>query len=315
MKKRNDATYVADNQSFKRILPYIMKRRSDSLVYHQFSVDLTRGVQFIKEMNRDNPGTHQYRVFELFIAAMMRTIAMRPQLNRFVANYETWQRNELSLNFVVKEDYTDDAPEHTAVIYFEPEMTFVEMAEIINKTIEKARLGGVDNDSDQAIDFFLHFPKWFIRFAVGVLGFLDWHGRAPKILKEMDGLHATAFVANLGSINLAGSPHHHLYEWGTVSVFVTMGMLRRKRIINENGQRSFIDTMDIGVTLDERISDGFYFIRTMQMLQDYLNHPEKLMERPVLPPPLATEKEVKTRKRNLRKQQKLIKKQKKRGDV
>jgi hypothetical protein len=222
-------------------------------------------------------------------------------------NYETWQRNELSLNFVVKEDYTDDAPEHSAILYFEPEMIFTEMATIINKTIEDSRSGGEDNDTDAAIEFFLHFPKWLLRFIVSIIRILDRKGIAPKALRDADGLHCSAFVANLGSINLMSSPHHHLYEWGTTSLFITMGMLRRRRITNEKGERSFIDTMDIGVTLDERIADGFYFIKSIQVLQDYLNEPEKLMERPKLPPPTPTLKEVKRKKKALKKAQKLKK--------
>ena len=301
MKRRNDATYVADILPFKRIMPYVMPKRNDSLVYHQFSIDLTKGVSFIKDMNSTDPGDHQYRVFELFLAALLRTIAMRPQLNRFLMNYDYWQRNELSLNFVVKEDYTDEAPEHISIIYFEPEMTLPEMASIINRTIDNSRKGGEDNDTDSAVEFFLHFPKWFLRFAVSIIKLLDWKGIAPKALRDADGLHASAFVANLGSINLKGSPHHHLYEWGTTSLFVTMGMLRRKRVVDEDGQRSFIDTMEIGVTVDERIADGFYFIKSMHLLQDYLDNPEKLMERPRLPSPIPTLREVKRHKKAAKK--------------
>lgn len=293
MKRRNDATYVANLIPFKRMLPYVMPKRVDALVYHQFSLDLTNGVSFIKELNRTDPGDHQYRVFELFLAAFLRTIVMRPHLNRFLMNYECWQRNELSLNFVVKEDYTDDAPEHISTLYFEPDMTFPEMASIINKTIEESRNGGADNDTDSAIELFLHFPKWLLRFIIGIIRLLDWYGIAPKALRDADGLHASAFVANLGSINLKGSPHHHLYEWGTTSLFITMGMLRRKRVMDEMGRQSFIDSMEIGVTVDERISEGFYFIKSMHLLQDYLNNPEKLMERPTIPSPTPTLKEVK----------------------
>ncbi len=313
MKRRNDATYVADLIPYKRIFPYIMPKRTDSLVFHKFSIDLTEGVKFIKHMNRNNPGDHQYRVFELFLAALLRTIAMRPQLNRFLMNYDTWQRKELSLNFVVKENYTDDAPEHSAILYFTPDMIFTEIANIINHTIEDSRAGGPENDTDAAIEFFLRFPKWVLKFIVSIIGFLDRKGIAPKALRDADGLHCSAFVANLGSINLLSSPHHHLYEWGTTSIFITMGMLRRKRIINEEGERSFIDSMDIGVTLDERIADGFYFIRSIQILQDYLNNPEKLMERPDLPPPNPTHKEVKRKKKALKKARKLKKREEKRA--
>ncbi len=291
MRRRPDATLVSNLIPYKRMLPYIMPRRVDSLVYHQFDVDLTKGVQFIKQLNRTQPGDHKYRVFELFLAALLRTIAFRPHLNRFIMNYDCWQRNELSLNFVVKEDYTDEAPEHSSIVYFEPDMTFDEIASVINQTIENGRNGGEGNDTDAAIRFFLHFPKIMLRSLIAIIRFLDVHGLAPKALRDADGLHASAFVANLGSISLLGSPHHHLYEWGTTSLFVTMGALKRRRKIDEEGKISFVDTMEIGVTVDERISDGFYLIRSIQILQEMLNHPEELMNRPNFPSPLMLNQE------------------------
>ncbi len=163
----------------------------DSFVFHQLTIDLTRGVQFIKELNRDQPGDHQYRVFELFLAALLRTIVMRPQLNRFWSNYDCWQRNDLSLNFVVKEDNTDEALEHSAVLNFEPTMIFPEIAAIINRTIENVRNEGKDNGTDDAIDFFLSFPKsCFVHSQDSQI--LDRHGIAPKALRDADGLHTSA---------------------------------------------------------------------------------------------------------------------------
>ncbi len=293
MKWRNDATYVADISPYKRIFPYIMPSRTESVVYHQFNVDLTKGIQFIKNLNKTEPGQHQYRVFELFLAALLRTIVVRPYLNRFLMDYKYWQRNELSLNFVVKEEYTDESPEHSAVVYFENDMTFTEIASLINKRIEESRKGDADNATDKAIEFFLKFPSWLLRFIIAIIRLLDKKGLAPKALRDADGLHVSAFVANLGSINLMGSPHHHLYEWGTTSLFLTMGALKRKRVVDEQGQRSFIDTMEVGVTLDERIADGFYFIKSISVLQHYLNNPHLLMERENLPASTSTKRKRK----------------------
>ncbi len=301
MKRRNDATFVTNLIPYKRILPYMMPKRVDSLVYHQFDIDLTHTVRFIKELNKDPNKDHQYRVFEFFLASIIRTVVLRPQLNRFIMNYDAWQRNELSLNFVVKEDYTDEAPEHSAILYFEPTMTFPEMASIINKTIEDSRKGGQDNDTDSAINFFLHFPKIVLRFLVGIIKLIDTLGIAPKALRDADGLHATAFVSNLGSINLLGSPHHHLYEWGTTSMFITMGKLQRKRYTSEEGTRSFMDKMEIGVTLDERIADGFYFIKSIQTLQNILDNPKTLMERVTPEKGFLTRKELKIEKKKQKK--------------
>lgn len=289
MSKRNDAVRVFDIDPYKQIFPYIMSRRSDALVYQNMVFDLTRTVAFIKDQKIESG--RSYRVFEVFLAAILRTIALRPQLNRFVANHRYWQRNELSLNFVVKESYTDEAPEHSMPLIFEPDMILPQIADIVNAAIEEQRMPASSNFTDRAILFFLRFPRPVIRFVVAVARRLDQRGRAPKALREADGLHTSIFVSNLGSIGMGGaSPHHHLYEWGTTSIFMTMGQLKRQRVY-EDGVHFTKDTMEVGFTVDERITDGFYFAQSIKLFQELLNNPEKLMERPTLPPPPLTKRE------------------------
>lgn len=289
MSRRNDAVRVYDIAPYKQIFPFIMPKRCDSLVYQNTVLDLTNTVKFIKEHASEDG--RNYRVFEVFLAAILRTIVLRPELNRFVADYKYWQRSELSVNFVVKESYTDDAPEHSMPLYFKPEMTLDEISAIINGAIIEQRNPASQNFTDEAILFFLRFPKTVIRSIVAIARLLDRHGKAPKALRDADGLHTSLFVSNMGSIGLGGgSPHHHLYEWGTTSLFVTMGILRRVRR-KEGNTIVHSDQMEIGITVDERITDGFYFTKSMKLFQQLLDDPQQLLERPILPPPPMTRKE------------------------
>ncbi len=298
MSRRNDAVRVYEVPSYKQIFPFIMPKRCDSLVFQTMVLDLTNAVAFIKK-NKRSDGAN-YRVFELFIAALMRTITLRPELNRFIANYQYWQRKELSVNFVVKEDYTDDAPEHSMPLYFSEDMTLEEISKIINDAIIAQRQPANENFTDKAILFFIKFPKFFIRMVVGFAGLLDRYGKAPKALRDADGLHTTIFISNMGSIGLrGGSPHHHLYEWGTTSLFATMGILRRVHMVVE-GTKTHRDTMEVGFTVDERITDGFYFTKSIKLLQDLLDDPVQLTIKPILPPPPLTKKEYKQKLRSER---------------
>lgn len=289
MSRRNDAVKVYEVPTYKQIFPYIMPKRCDSLVFQNMVLDLTNAVAFIKK-NKRADGSN-YRIFELFIAALMRTITLRPELNRFVANYQYWQRNELSVNFIVKEDYTDDAPEHSMPLYFSEDMTLEEMSKIIDDAIIAQREPANETFTDKAILFFMKFPKTFIKMIVGFAGFLDRHGKAPKALRDADGLHTTIFISNMGSIGLGGgSPHHHIYEWGTTSLFATMGILRRVHKVVD-GVKTHTDTMEVGFTVDERITDGFYFTKSIKLLQDLLNDPHLLTLKVTPPPPPLTKKE------------------------
>jgi len=298
MSSRNDAYKVYEIPPFKQIFPYIMPRRVDSLVYQNMVLDLTETLKFIKK-TRAADG-RQYRVFEVVLAAVVRTIALRPELNRFIANYQYWQRKELSVNFVVKEDYTDEAPEHSMPLYFEAEMTLDEIAAIINEAIITQRVIESTNLTDDAILFFLKLPRFLIRFIFSWWRSGSKYGKLPQMLRDADGLHTSVFVSNLGSIGLGGgSPHHHLYEWGTTSLFMTMGLLKRSRYMK--GEQSLTrDTMEIGLTIDERISDGFYLARSFKVLQDLLSNPHLLTERPILPPPPLTKRQYKKKRKALR---------------
>lgn len=299
MSKRNDAVRVYDIPAYKQIFPFIMPKRCDSLVFQNMVLDLTNAVTFIKK-NKRSDGSN-YRIFELFIAALIRTITLRPELNRFVANYQFWQRNELSVNFVVKEDYSDDAPEHSMPLYFSPEMTLEEISKIIDDAIIAQRQPANENFTDSAIRFFLKFPKPIIKMIVGTASLLDRHGKAPKALRDADGLHTTIFISNMGSIGLGGgSPHHHVYEWGTTSLFATMGLLRRvHRIVD--GVKTHSDTMEVGFTVDERITDGFYFTKSIKLFQDLLADPTLLTVKPILPPPPLTKKEYRKKLKTAKK--------------
>ncbi len=298
MSRRNDARRVYDIPPYKQIFPYIMPRRCDSLVYQHLTFDMTNAVTFIKEQKAEQGNT--YRVFEIFLAAMLRTIALRPHLNRFIANYRYWQRDELSLNFVVRESSADDAPEHSMPLYFEPDMTLEEMASIINDAINTQRQPESNTFTDEAIRFFLHFPSPIIRLIVTFARFLDRFGKAPRALREADGLHTSLFVSNLGSIGIGGhTPLHHLYEWGTTSIFLTIGQLRRTRLSPADGGGTK-DTLEIGVTIDERITDGYYLVKSMRVLQEHLLNPELLLDRPTLPSPPLTRREYRKGLRALR---------------
>jgi hypothetical protein len=276
MPKRNDARHIQDIKIFNRMFPYLMPKRTESLVYFTFELEMTHAVQYIHRKNRASAGK-KYRIFDVILAALARTFALRPGLNRFIANYEYWQRDEITFNFVVKKDLTEDAPERNAIVRLTPEMTFEQVAELIGITIDDLR-GSEESDDESVIKYFLKMPKWFLKFAVGILKHLDKHGRYPKALREVDGLHVSAYVANLGSINISNPPLHHLYEWGTTSVFVTIGKMHRKRLFNEQNVEQVKDTLELGITIDERIAEGFYFMKAIKMLQRFIEHPELLDE-------------------------------------
>jgi pyruvate/2-oxoglutarate dehydrogenase complex dihydrolipoamide acyltransferase (E2) component len=52
---------------------------------------------------------------------------------------------------------------------------------------------------------------------------------------------------------------------------------------DENGEAHVTDVVDFGLTLDERIADGFYFAKSVKVLKYILEHPE-VLDRPLSEP-------------------------------
>jgi hypothetical protein len=278
MARRNDADPVTDVAVLNRFFPHIMPRRCDAMVFFDVDLDVTEALQYVrskKKSARENDVT--VRLFNVILAALARTMAERPRLNRFIANYQYWQRRELSFNFIVKQDMTDEAPERNVIVKFLPGMTFDDISEVMDRAIKAAWYDDVSKD-EAAVKFLLRLPKFLIRLAMKGLGWMDRHGLVPASLRDTDGVHVSAFVANLGSIDIANPPHHHLYEWGTTSVFMTIGKVHRTKILDENDQERIQDTLQLSFTVDERIAEGFYFIKSMKLLRSFVENPSLLDE-------------------------------------
>lgn len=276
MKKRNDATLATDVPSFVKIFPYLMKRRCDSLIYHRVALDMTDTVKFLRSFNREHAEMPNIRIFDVMITALAKVFILRPKLNRFIANCDTWQRNELSFLFVVKEALREDAAEHTAIIRFEPDMNILDISRLTTQSIAGVQREGSDQETDKLIEKYLKLPKIFIRAAVSFFSWLEKHGRLPKSIREIDGLHSSAVLANLGSINLLNAPIHHLYEWGTTSMFLTIGRLHKALDIMHS--QAPIDIIEVGFTVDERIADGYYIIKSLNLYQKLVQNPQILFE-------------------------------------
>ena len=259
--KRNDATEVKDLDAIHRVFPYLMKRRTDSVVFYQIQMDMRRASRYLREKNQGKSKRY-YSYFILFIAALVRTIALRPHLNRFIARNIYYQRKDISFSFIVKKELSDTGEERSAYIVFDKSETLDGVAQKVNAFIEECKTAEKVS-SDKTLDILLKFPQFVVSGFVNLLRLLDRYGKMPKSLAETDGMHSTIFIANLGSIGTDGAPLHHLYEWGTTSIFVTVGRMRKVLQISSRGEQTVKDVVDISFTVDERISDGFYFIRSL----------------------------------------------------
>ena len=113
-----------------------------------------------------------------------------------------------------------------------------------------------------------------VGFGVGAFKFLDKWGLLPKKVIDASPFHNSLVVTNLASIR-TNHIFHHVYEFGTSSVFIAMGNMREvpKKV---KGEIVFEHCMPMGIVMDERICSGSYFARVFTVFKKYMTHPELL---------------------------------------
>lgn len=274
---RKDGTLVRDLDSMHFIVPLLYPDRCDNEAFISERIDLTKADIFLEKKNAENP-EYKYNLFQLVVTAMLKCITLRPRMNRFIANKNLYQRNEVSASFVVKKLFSDQGGEALAFIHAKDGDTLESIHQAIYKQVSFCRSDKVDA-STASMDFFNKMPRFVSKTIVAFIRFLDRHGWVPKSLIATDPYYSSVVLTNLGSIKLH-SGYHHLTNWGTNSVFCAIGEKKPRPWFDENGKVEMHDSIDLGLTVDERIADGYYYSKTVRLLKKLLENPE-LLELPL----------------------------------
>ena len=276
---RRDAKLLRDIDSMHFIMPLMYPNRCDNEAFISETIDLTNVMKYLEKKNAEGPD-YKYNFFQVMVTAVLKTITLRPQLNRFIANYNLYERNEVSAAFTIKKIFKDDGDEALAFIHSKPTDTLESIHNEIYRQVSYVRHEGKDQStmSMDMLQKIFGFPP--LKKALGVgARFLDKRGLMPASVIATDPFQSSVVLANLGSIKLR-SGYHHLTNWGTTSVFVIIGEMKERPFYNEDGSEEMRMSVDIGLTVDERISDGYYCSRSIRLLKHLLDQPE-LLELPL----------------------------------
>lgn len=271
LRNRVDGVLVGKLSSYRKILPFIMRTRTEASVYLRQDFDMTRTLEYLEEQKAAG---RSIRLFHIFLCAAVRTIALRPELNRFVAGRRLYQRKGIWISFIVKKQLDEKAASTNAKIRFEPDETLSTIGERIDRHLEFAR-GTEKTGDEKEMDFFTRLPRWGVQFVCWAFRTLDYWGIAPKGMLRADPLYCSLYVANLGSIGL-DAPFHHLYDWGTASFFMVIGKVHKAPAVSADGEPTVKDIACVNFTMDDRVTDGLYSARAIELLKGFVEDPRRL---------------------------------------
>ncbi len=273
--KRRDGIRVRGLDGYHNILPYIMPKRTEAEVSLTEQFDVTELVKYMAERNAKE-GTN-LKIFHAICTAVARTIYHRPKLNWFISGRLFYERKDITLSFVVKQKFNDEADETLMFLKVDPDMTFDSVSKLILGDVKKVRKEK-SNDLDKLMTLVGSLPRPVLEVFFATLRRLEYHGVMPKGLTAGDPNYSTVLLSNLGSIG-ADSCYHHLSNYGTCSFMITIGVLHKEKKQMYDGSWQERDVINCTFTLDERMADGFYYAKSLRIVKYLLEHPEALEER------------------------------------
>lgn len=276
---RYDGYKVTDPDPLFYLMPYIMRSRLDSQVFFEEEIDVTDMRKFILKHREQIPELSLYHIIS---AAVIRTIAQKPRLNRFISGNRTYARKYIRASMTIKTSLSEDAEETLVMPEFNKDDTLYDISENFHSCVQKAineskqGQGGATLILVKAINM---MPRFLIRGLIGLLRFLDNRGKMPKFINKLSPFHSSIYITNVGSIGLS-SVYHHLYEFGTTSLFLAIGKMYAVRELQSDGSVKTKNMIKIRINVDERICDGFYFAKAIKHFRHLMNNPELLLEKP-----------------------------------
>lgn len=270
--RRTDGRAVRlDDDPIVALTPYLMPMRCDAQVMLDLKVDYARIARYIVAKGAQG---HKMSFMDVIMAAYVRILSQVPELNRFVVNKRMYVRNELTISFVVLRDGPDGKKQENVVkCKFDPKDTIYDVAARTSQAILEGRQTEVDNSTVKIAKLLLN--PFLASTIAGLVRLLDRYGLMPRFIQEASPFHSSMFFTNMMSIGMP-AVHHHIYNFGTCSLFVSMGSIERSISLNEKGEVQRHRYLPLGITADERVCAGNLYASMVAMFNQYLNDPSLL---------------------------------------
>ena len=265
------------------MMPYMFGDRTSNEAVLGEVMDLTEVDKYLAKKNAQNP-EFKYTWFHFITAAISKAILLRPKMNYFIAGGRYYERKKIQVAFNVKRQFSDEAEESMAKFVLDPEggSPMEQVHDYVHKFVTKVRKENQNVGVDDMLKFLSHLPRFAWRIMSWALKRMEYYGIYPKSLAMDDPCYSSAYLTNLGSIKM-NADYHHLFNWGTISFFVTIGEKKMRPYFKEDGSYEMHNTIKLGLTIDERIADGYYFAKTLRLVRKIFENPE-LLDAPAATP-------------------------------
>lgn len=270
---RKEGRLIRSLPGFAKFVPYIMPTRNDAWLNYEESFEVSTLDRRLRKLRVD--GYKGIGILHFIIAAYVRAISMLPGVNRFVVGRRIYARDGIEVVMVVKRSISINATETTIKVHFVPTDTIFDVYRKLNEKIEEIKTSDDNNNTEDFADTLCKAPRPLLRLAITILRIMDYFGWLPENLLELSPFHGSMIITDLGSLGI-GPIYHHIYNFGTLPVFVSFGAKRHVHELDRHGNvvdRKYVDGKFV---LDERTIDGHYYASVFKIINRIIQDPSVL---------------------------------------
>jgi hypothetical protein len=238
-------------------------------------IDITNVEKYLDQKHEE--GYTDMAMLHVILAAYVRIVAERPGINRFIAGQRIFARKNIECVMTIKKEMSLESPDTCIKVEFDPRDNIYNVYKKFRREVNNALSD--DTDFDNTAGALVKLPRFILRSAVGLLNWLDYRGWLPKALLKVSPFHGSMIITSMGSLGIPAI-YHHLYNFGTLPVFISYGNIFTADAIKRDGTRERHHFVALKVVTDERICDGYYYASAFKRLKRYMLHPEVLDNSP-----------------------------------
>ena len=268
---RKEGRLLRSLDPYTKFMPYIMPTRNDGCNQYEESFEVTQVDRRLRALRRE--GYKGIGMLHFIIASYVRCVSMLPGVNRFVVGRRIFARNNIEIVMTVKRSMSVDATETSIKVIFEPTDTIFDVYRKMNEKIDEIKSSDESTSTDDVAQTLCSLPRGILRLAVAVLRVMDYFGWIPQGLLDASPFHGSMIITDLGSLRLAPI-YHHIYNFGTLPVFIAFGAKYHKYELNRKGEVCDNKYIDLKCVMDERMCDGHYYSQFLQGMRYIFQHPE-----------------------------------------
>ena len=271
---RADGRKVKNASLLFRVIPHFMPTREDSQVYFCQDIPIKGMDEYINQKAEEGI---KLSYMHIIYAAIVKTIALKPYLNRFIVNSIPYERKGIWISLMIKKSMSDEGEETLVKLEFDGTESLMEIKEKLENAIQENKEEGKDNGTAKFVKVLEKTPNIVIKTVICLIKFLDRYGFLPKSIIKISPFHTSAFLTNVGSIGI-DAIYHHIYNFGTTSMFFAMGK-KKKDYVPDEDELVEEKCLSFAFVGDERICDGYYFANSFKQLIKFIKKPELMEEK------------------------------------